>query len=123
MLDVLEVPRPSCALVDLVEKIRFAGIKDSLGEIGFSGDTIERSGSSVALSAGYDSRCVARGHRLDTAAASGGGCGVGSTLVVRKGLVGCTESHVGHAAVGEALWVLWRNRAIHVVDDIWWLSR
>ena len=34
-LDILEIPRPPCALVDLVKQIRLASIKDSLGEIGF----------------------------------------------------------------------------------------
>jgi len=60
------------------------------------------------MSAGCDCRCVTRCHGLD-AAAGGGTCGVGSTLVVREGLVRGAESHVGHAAIGVALWILGRD--------------
>jgi len=35
VLDILKIPGPPCALIDLVEKIRLASIEDSLGEIGF----------------------------------------------------------------------------------------
>lgn len=42
MLDVLELPGPASALIDLVEQITFSSVEDSLGEVGLGRDSVER---------------------------------------------------------------------------------
>lgn len=42
VLDVFEFPGPASALVDFVEEVMLACVEDSVGKVGFCGDSVER---------------------------------------------------------------------------------